>query len=130
MAGSHWRFTRPFVIAYGGMKKWMLLLALGGAYIAGRADVSRGVKLENARVRVTQLDYDPGKPREKSIRPADQVIVFLDDSRYQRIDPDTGAKEVRTRKSGDVIWHNKGEVAPVLTNLNKKTYRTLVIELK
>jgi hypothetical protein len=112
------------------MKKWILLLALGGAYIAGRADVSRGVKLENARVRVTQLDYEPGQPREKSIRPADQVIVFLDDSRYQRIDPDTGAKEVRTRKSGDVIWHNKGEVAPVLTNLDKKTYRTLVIEIK
>jgi hypothetical protein len=112
------------------MSKWMLLLALSGAYIAGRADVSRGVKLENARVRVMQLDYEPGKPREKSIRPADQLIVFLDDSRYQRIDPDTGAKEVRTRKSGDVIWHNKGEAAPVLTNVDKKTYRTLVIELK
>jgi hypothetical protein len=112
------------------MKKCMLLLALAGAYFAGRADVSRAVKLENARVRVTQVDYQPGKPREKSIRPADQVIVFLDDSRYERIDPDTGAKEVRTRKSGDVIWHNKGEVAPVLTNVGSKTYRELVIELK
>jgi hypothetical protein len=110
-------------------------VALGAAYVAGRADVpeektTRNVKLDNARVRVTQLDYEPGKPREKSIRPAAQVIVFLDDSRYERIDPDSGAKEVRTRKSGDVIWHNKGEVAPVLTNLDKKTYRTLVIELK
>ena len=38
--------------------------------------------------------------------------------------------EIRTRKSGDVIWHSKGEAAPVLTNLEKKTYRTLVIELK
>lgn len=112
------------------MKKWMVPVALVAAYAAGRADVSRDVKLENARVRVTQLDYNPGQPRAKSIRPADQVIVFLDDSRYERIDPDTGAKEIRTRKSGDVIWHNKGEVAPVLTNLDKKTYRTLVIELK
>jgi hypothetical protein len=112
------------------MKKCMLLLALAGAYFAGRADVSRNVKLENARVRVTQLDYAPGQPREKSIRPADQVIVFLDDSRYERIDPDTGAKEIRTRKSGDVIWHNKGEVAPVLTNVGTKAYRELVIELK
>jgi hypothetical protein len=113
----------------------MVPAALIAAYMAGRADVPqekivRDVKLENARVRVTQLDYEPGKPREKSIRPADQVIVFLDDSRYERIDPDSGAKEVRTRKSGDVIWHNKGEAAPVLTNLNKRTYRTLVIELK
>lgn len=112
------------------MRKWMVPLALMAAYIAGRADVSRNVKLENARVRVTQLDYEPGRPRAKSIRPADQVIVFLDDSRYERIDPDSGAKEVRTRKSGDVIWHNKGEAAPVLTNLDRKTYRTLVIELK
>ena len=112
------------------MRKWLFFAALAGAFLAGRADVSRDVKLENKRVKVTQLDYEPGKPRDKSIRPADQVIVFLDDSRYERIDPDTGAKEVRTRRSGDVIWHDKGEVAPVLTNLDKKTYRTLVIELK
>ncbi len=112
------------------MSKYLFLLALAGAYLAGRADVARSAKLENARVRITQLDYEPGKPREKSIRSSDQVIVFLDDSKYERIDPDTGAKEVRTRKSGDVIWHNRGEVAPVLTNLEKKTYRTLVVELK
>ena len=112
------------------MRKWLVGASLLAAYVAGRADVARDVKLENGRVRVTQLDYEPGKAREKSIRAADQVIVFLDDSRYERIDPETGAKEVRTRKSGDVIWHNKGEVAPVLTNLGSKTYRTLVIELK
>lgn len=106
------------------------MLAVAGAYMAGRADVSRSTKLENAKVRVTEVDYAPGMPREKSIRPSDQVIVFLDDSRYERTVPDTGAKEVQTRKSGDVIWHNKGEVAPVLKNLDKKTYRTLVIELK
>jgi hypothetical protein len=112
------------------MKKCLFLLTLAGAYLAGRADVMTVSKLRNARVTVTELDYEPGKPRAKSIRPADQVIVFLDDSRYERIDPDTGAKEIRTRKSGDVIWHNKGEVAPVLTNLDSKTYRTLVVELK
>jgi hypothetical protein len=113
-----------------GNQKWIVLAGLVLAYAAGRADVSRSAKLENTRVRITQLDYEPGKPREKSIRPADEVIVFLDDSKYERIDPDTGAKEIRQRKSGDVIWHNKGEVAPVLTNLDKKTYRTLVIDLK
>jgi hypothetical protein len=112
------------------MRKSLFALALCGAYLAGRADVKTSAKLENARVKITQLDYLPGQPREKSIRPSDQVIVFLDNSRYERIDPDTGAKEIRTRKSGDVIWHNKGEVAPVLTNLDKKTYRTLVIEIK
>src|SRR5437660_164013 len=112
------------------MRKWIFLLAVAGAYVAGRADAPANVKLQNARVTVRELDYEPGKPRAKSIRGSDQVIVFLDDSRYERIDPDSGAKEIRTRKSGDVIWHNKGEVAPVLTNLDKKTYRTLVVELK
>ncbi len=112
------------------VQKTLFAAALAGAWMAGRADVSRSAKLENARVRVTELDYEPGQPREKSIRPSDQVIVFLDDSKYERIDPDTGAKEVRVRKSGDVIWHNKGEAAPVLTNLEKKPYRTLVIEIK
>src|SRR3954467_9536811 len=112
------------------MRKWIFVAALGGAYMAGRADVLATPKLQNAKVKVTELDYEPGKPRPKSIRQSDQVIVFLDDSRYERIDPDTGAKEIRTRKSGDVIWHNKGEVAPVLTNLNSKTYRTLVVALK
>jgi hypothetical protein len=108
------------VIAYVGMTKYLFLLALAGAYLAGRADVSRSAKLENARVRVTELDYEPGQPRARSIRASDQVIVFLDDSKYERIDPDTGAKEVRTRKSGNVIWHNKGEIAPVLRRILKK----------
>ncbi len=110
--------------------RWVIAGALVTGWAIGRADVARNVKLENARVRISALDYEPASPREKSIRGSDQVIVFLDDSRYERIDPDTGAKEIRVRKSGDVIWHNKGEVAPVLTNLDKKTYRTLVIELK
>ena len=116
------------------MKNLWIVLAIAGAYVLGRAQSPSGVssdtKLENDRVRVTQLDYHPGVPREKSIRKADQVIVFLDDSKYERIDPASGDKEIRNRKSGDVIWHFKGEVAPVLTNLDKKTYRTLVIELK
>jgi hypothetical protein len=123
------------VIRYGWMrnkpKVWIILACLSVGWVAGRAqNVVRNVALENSRVRVTQLDYLPGTPREKSVRAADQVIVFLDDSRYERIDPVTGAKEVRTRKSGDVIWHDKGEIAPVLTNLGRQTYRTLVIELK
>jgi hypothetical protein len=90
----------------------------------------REVKLENARVKVTNVIYEPGVPRERYIRPTDQVIVFMDDCKYQRIDSKTGEKTVRERKSGDVIWHDKGEDAPVLTNLGTKAYRTLVIELK
>ena len=64
------------------------------------------------------------------MRPADEVIVFLDDCRYERIDPATGEKTIRERKAGDVIWHDKGEDAPQLTNAGTKPYRSLVIELK
>jgi hypothetical protein len=88
------------------------------------------VKLENTRVKVTEVRYEPGVPRERYIRPTDQMIVFLDDCRYQRIDSETHEKTVRERKSGEIIWHNKGEDAPVLINLGKTPYRTLVIELK
>lgn len=96
----------------------------------GMAKQSSTVKLENARVKVTEVVYEPGVRRERYIRPTDQVIVFLDESRYERTDSATKEKTIRERKAGDVIWHDKGEDAPVLVNLGSKPYRTLVIELK
>jgi len=87
-------------------------------------------KLENAKVAVTELVYEPGVARARHVRARDQVIVFLDDCRYERTDPETGEKTIRQRRAGDVIWHDKGEVAPVLVNRGEKAYRTLVIELK
>lgn len=88
------------------------------------------VKLENVRVRIIETVYEPGVPRPRHIRPTDQVIVFLDDCRYERHDSKTGEKAVRERKSGETITHDRGEDAPVLTNLGSKPYRTLTIELK
>ncbi len=88
------------------------------------------VKLDNAKVHVTEVTSAPRAVRERGVRPADQVIVFLDDCRYERIDPATGEKTIRERKSGDVIWHDKGEDAPQLTNAGSKPYREIVIELK
>lgn len=99
------------------------------AYAAAPARLPSQVKLENAKVRVTEVTYQPGVARERFIRQHDQVIVFLDDCKYQRTDSKTGEKTVRRRKSGDMIWHDKGEDAPVLVNLGAKPYRTLVIEL-
>jgi hypothetical protein len=96
----------------------------------GWAPTPAQVKLENARVKVTEVTYLPGAPRERYIRPTDQVIVFLDDCRYLRTDSRTGEKTVRERKSGELIWHDKGEDAPVLSNLGGRPYRTLVVELK
>jgi hypothetical protein len=104
------------------------LMTVGGLRVMGWAPPQK-VKLENAKVRVKEVLYEPGVPRERYIRPTDQVIVFLDDSKYERIDSATKERTVRERKSGDVIWHDKGEDAPVLKNLGAKPYRTLTIEL-
>ena len=107
-----------------------LLTVLCSSLLTAAAPLPQEVKLENPRVKVTTVTYAPGVARERYIRPTDQVIVFLDDCKYQRTDSKTGEKTVRDRKSGDVIWHDKGEDAPVLVNLGSKPYRTLVIELK
>ncbi|MGC9950298.1 MAG: hypothetical protein ABSF64_28360 [Bryobacteraceae bacterium] len=88
------------------------------------------VKLDNARVQVTEVTAAPGTVRERGVRAHDQVIVFLDDCRYERTDPKTGVKTIQERKSGDVIWHTQGEDAPLLVNKGGEAYRTVVIELK
>ncbi len=88
------------------------------------------VKLENSRVRVSEVVSAPGASRERGVRQHDQVIVFLDDCRYERTDPATGEKTVRQRKAGEVIWHSKGEDAPLLRNVGDRPYRQIVIDLK
>src|SRR5258708_33682071 len=113
----------------------MRLIALVSVFLltamqAQESKLTGKVKLENDKVKVTEVVYEPGKPRPRYIRPTNQVIVFLDDCKYQRTDSETGEKTVRERKSGDVIWHDKGEDAPVLVNLGTKPYRTLVIEMR
>jgi hypothetical protein len=104
--------------------------ALVGTAVFGFATLPKEMKLDNSKVKVTMTTYDPGVPRDPYIRPTDQVIVFLDDCKYERKDSKTGEKTIRERKSGDVIWHDKGEDAPQLTNVGSKAYRTLTIELK
>ncbi len=124
------------IILKSNMKKTILLTALLSSVLTALCITAMGVpakelvKLENARVKVSAMVYEPGVPRDRYIRSADQVIIFLDDCRYERIDSKTREKTVRERKSGETIWHNKGEDAPVLTNLGSKPYRTIVVELK
>ena len=105
-------------------------LTLLAVFVLGQASVTSRALLENARVRVLEVNYPPGAARARSTRQTDQVIVFLNDCRYERTDSSTGEKTVRERKSGDVIWHNRGEDAPVLKNLTSRSYRTLTIEIK
>jgi hypothetical protein len=98
--------------------------------LAPAAEVARKIVLENVRVEVTERVMEPGVVRETHIRPTDQVIVFLNDAEYERIDPDTGEKTIRKRKAGDVIWHSRGEKAPQLTNVGRTPLRSLEIALK
>jgi len=105
-------------------------LTLVAVWRAGGAPLPSKVLLDNAKVRVTEISSPVGGVRERGVRATDQVIVFLDDCRYERIDPANGAKTIRERKSGDIIWHDKGEDAPQLTNAGAKPYRQIVIELK
>jgi hypothetical protein len=113
------------------MKKILWTALITAAVVLCAADkLPRVVRLEKPRVTVTEVTYLPGVPREPYVRPTDQVIVFLDDSTYDRVDAATGEKRRVTRKSGEVIWHDKGEHAPTLINAGPKPYRTLVIALK
>jgi hypothetical protein len=105
-------------------------LTLLAVWTVGQARTVAVPKLENARVRVVETTSAPCAVRERGVRAHDQVIVFLDDCRYERTDPATGEKTVRERRSGDAIWHDKGEDAPQLVNVGARPYRTIVIELK
>lgn len=87
------------------------------------------MKLANQRVRVSEVIYQPGVTRQTYVRPTDQIVVFLDDCRFERVDAATGERIVRERRSGDVLWHSGGENAPALTNIGETAYRTLLIEL-
>ncbi|MBZ2185129.1 MAG: hypothetical protein K7J46_10490 [Bryobacter sp.] len=108
-------------------------LTLLAAFMAGSlltAALPVKTALENSNVRVLDTTYLPGVPRPAGVRPTDQVIVFLDDCSYERKDPVTGQLTIRHRKAGEVIWHDKGEAAPQLTNKGSKPYRTITVELK
>lgn len=118
-------------------KKFVLTAVLTSAvtlcavYLSGAApEIARSVLLENIRVQVTERVIPPGAERLPYIRGTDQVIVFLSDTTYERVDPVTGEKEVRKRKAGDVIWHSRAERAPRLINIGETPMRSLVIALK
>ncbi len=122
------KLSRPFLFAATAILSSALTALV--MWSADMAKIPGTVKLENDHVKITEVVYQPGVARERYTRPTNQVIVFLDESRYERQDSATKEKTVRTRKAGDVIWHDKGEDAPVLTNLGSKPYRTLLIEMK
>jgi len=105
---------------------------LGTGWAMGRSvaeAVQSRVALDNQRVTVTEVTFKPGARREPYIRPVDQVVVFIEEASYDATDA-SGVKQSRTRAAGEVIWHSKGEAAPLLINTGAKPFRNLVIALK
>ena len=86
--------------------------------------------IDNPRARVSSVLYEPGARRESYRRETDQIVVFLDDCTFDRIEAESGEVSHRVRKSGEALWHAKGELAPVLVNTGCRAYRTLLIELR
>lgn len=107
-------------------------MALASAQVRARAaePVTKEDVLENERVTVTDRVIPDGGVREPFTRETDQVIVFLHDCAYDRIDAETGESSRRTRKAGETLWHFKGELAPRLVNRTGGPLRSLVIALK
>src|SRR5262249_52983476 len=91
----------------------------------GGAELTTTVKVDNPRVLVTEVTSPPGGVRPTGKRAMDQVVIFLDDCRYQRVDAVTGEKSMRERKAGDVLWQGKGEDVPQLINTGSKPYRSV-----
>lgn len=114
----------------------MLIFVAGittGVGIAGRLNASEKMAtkelLDNQRVTVTEITMPQQARREAYTRPTDQIIVFIDEADYEATDA-AGQKQVKHRKAGEIIWHNKGEAAPTLVNVGQHPYRNLVISLK
>jgi len=107
-----------------------LAAAPGQARPAAGRQLERILRMENARIILTETVFNPGVPVRGRRRTTDQLIIFVDNCRYERTDPVSGSKSIRVRKAGDFIWYDKGGASPVLVNLGEAPYRTLLIELK
>jgi hypothetical protein len=107
----------------------IFILTSALSFYAGRQSTpSMVVRLDNAKVTVTESLTPAGGRREPYVRPTDQLIIFLDDAQYEASDGN-GEKALRSRKAGEVVWHAKGETAPLLVN-SGKAYRNLIVSLK
>ena len=106
-----------------------VLLTAAMSFYAGRQSApSLSVKLDNARVTVSESMTQAGGRREAYTRPTDQIIVFVDEANYESVEP-SGQTMLRHRMPGEIVWHSKGEAAPLLVNKGK-AYRNLIIALK
>ena len=77
-----------------------------------------------------ELAWQPGVPRPAYRRKTAQLVVFLQNCTYERVDALTEERTFRQRSAGEVLWHAEGEEAPELINAGSTPFNTLLIELK
>jgi hypothetical protein len=107
----------------------MFPVSNGLAFYVGRSSAPTMTrKLDNERITVTESLTPTDGKREPYTRPTDQLIVFVDEAHYEAVDTSGNATQ-RHRQPGDLVWHSKGEAAPLLLNKGK-AFRNLVISLK
>lgn len=85
------------------------------------------VVLENERVRVIEIEVEPGASTGVHSHAGDQLVVFLSGGQATQTNAD-GSTRTMDRKPGEVAW--SGPVTHDTRNSGKQKVHTLVIELK
>ena len=85
------------------------------------------VVLENDRVRVIEIEVEPGASTGMHSHAGDQLVVFLSGGQATQTNAD-GSSKTMERKPGEVAW--SGPVTHDTRNSGKQKVHTLVIELK
>lgn len=94
---------------------------------ASAAETTPKVLLENTRVRVRQVQFEPGVKRGPHTHPYAHVGVILDAGTLEFIE--NGKSEKRTFKAGDVGWRD-ANVTHEVVNAGDAPMRIIEVELK
>lgn len=107
-------------------------LALPGLLSASlrRRQNPAALRADNDRLTLTEYTFQPGVPIKVKPRAHDQLVLFLDDCRYERTDPSSGLKSLRVRKAGEFIWYDRGGDSATVLNVGSAPFRLMLIELK
>jgi beta-alanine degradation protein BauB len=95
----------------------------------GYGPVGTRVIFENERVRVWEIELQPGETLPMHVHDLDYVVVGLSESPTMVEWEDGRREENRGHEVGHVVWRSRPH-AHALTNIGTETYRNRVIELK
>jgi len=85
----------------------LAMAAFGAAALAGAGEPSRSVLLENERVRVVEVAFEPGDVEPVHTHATDLLVVAVTPGGIESTAPD-GAAQRLVPKAGDVHFYAKG----------------------